>query len=539
MLDLRHIKYKTLVSCLALVLLVVTQLAPRAFALVGPHSYTDSTDQVFLGGDYIELGLSKLGSFGTDNSALPSGFYGTDGHTAIGMSTNPTGFGVAPDLRMDFFMPGSPEERWDVGYKQSGTEHTGSNAYLSGASDISDNTVTGESSGDKLQARSVGTLSNKLKTTQVISFNRGDKFFKNEVTLTNVDTNSMDNVRYMRSFDPDNTQYQGGSYTTHNYIPFTQQAGDGKAVVIADTNIGSSDPVFDQNGSYSPILFYSSDSRARVSTFGFANADPYQPEAYDSALPKGTDVIEDQAISIAFDVGTLAPGASETISYYTSLDNRDFSDVLNDIQSSTGGGTSNSNVPNNGDANNDGVVDSTQTNVLGLVNPITNKYAALQADSSCSIQNQSITDASSLSAKDGAYNYPAGLMNFTLNGCGAAGYTATVTQYYYGIDGSNYVLRKYDSNKKQYMTVPGATVTKTTIDGQMVTKVTYKIQDGGELDEDGMANGVIIDPAGLAAPILTNTGTNIIVSTGVALFLVVSSVGVLRYRTKYRLFDRF
>lgn len=534
---MRHIKRKPLISSLVLGLFLVFSSVPQAFALVGPHTYTDENGSVFLGGDYIELGLSGRGSFGTDNETLPPGFYGTDNDVRIGMSTNPTGFGVAPDLRMDFFMPGSPEERWVVGYKQSGTPHTGSNSLLRGANGIPDNAVTDESSGDMLKARSVGTFDSKLQVTQVISFKRGDKFFENKVTLKNIDTSNIDSVRYMRSFDPDNTVYQGGDYTTHNYIPYTHQAGDGKAVVIADANIGGSDPVFAQNGSYSPILFYSSDARARVSTYGFSNSDPYAALAYDSAEPKGTDVTDDQAITIAFDVGTLAPDASETVSYYTSLDNRDFSAVLADIQAASGassGGVA-TNIPNNGDANNDGTQDTTQTNIAGLVNPVTNKYALVEATSGCTVHDQSMSAASSLAAQDSGYSYPAGLMNFTLQSCGAPGYTTTVTQYYYGLTGSNFVLRKYNPNTKKYATISGATISHVTIDGQAVTKVSYQITDGGPLDQDGTANGVIVDPAGLALPALVDAGTNVALTTGIAALLAMSAVVIRQKNRRYRL----
>lgn len=88
----------------------------QASALAGARSFTDElTGDVFLGGDYMELGISRLGSFGTGAGA-PDDFFGTEERNNIGMSTNPTGFGVGPDLRMDFFMPGTPEERWAVGY---------------------------------------------------------------------------------------------------------------------------------------------------------------------------------------------------------------------------------------------------------------------------------------------------------------------------------------------------------------------------------------------------------------------------------------
>src|SRR5690606_21449448 len=98
--------------------------------------------------------------------------------------------------------------------------------------------------------------------SQVISFNSDDKFFKNTVTLKNVsDSSTLESVRFFRSFDPDNTVDQSGSYTTRNSIDFTHAAGDGKAVVQASTANDDNDPVYlgtggAEGGTRSPIFFY-------------------------------------------------------------------------------------------------------------------------------------------------------------------------------------------------------------------------------------------------------------------------------------------
>jgi|GEM_PF-1963202 len=160
-------------------------------------------------------------------------------------------------------------------------------------------------------------------------------------------------------------------------------------------------------------------------------------------------------------------------------------------------------VPNSNDANGDGVQDYNQGNLQGSLDSVTGQYALVQAGSDCAVSDQSVAAAAT---QDASYTYPAGLMNFTLQGCGATGFTTTVTQYYYGVNGSDFVLRKYNSTTKQYATVAGATIAHVTINGQDVTKVSYQVTDGGSLDEDGTANGVIVDPAGLAAPIATPTG---------------------------------
>lgn len=459
------------------------------------RSYTnEETGDVFLGGDYIELGLSQLGSFGTtEDQGLPANFFGTDARTAIGMSTNPAGFGVEPDLRMDFFMPGSPEERWAVGYKVGSDTYNGSNTLLEDADDIPDNTVTNQSSGGKLQATSEGTFNDAIKTKQVVSFDRADRFFKNEVTLQNVSGSTVNSARYMRTFDPDNTVDQGGAYDTRNTIAYTHAAGDGKAVVVADTGWNDEDPVFKENGSRSPIFFYSADPSARVSSHGFGNDDPYEEELYEAVSAKDTSIVEDEAINIVFDTGSLAPGQSRTFVYFTSLDSRDISEVLQDIETA---GPSN-------DKNGDGIIDNSQANVHTATSSVTNKTVVLEVDDACAINSALLKAENSNTIQDPGYDYPEGLVDFNVD-CGTPGYTTTVKLYYYDIPEGAYVLRKYNPSNNAYFTVNDSLIERVNIYGQSVIKAAYQVTDGGYLDIDGVANGVIIDPAGIA---VTATGS--------------------------------
>ncbi len=312
---------------------VILPLKAHATGGPGVHTYTNSDNgDVFLGGNYLEIGISKSGSFGTSEGFIPENFYGGNDETSIGLATNPAGFNVEPDLRMDYILPGTPEERWVVGYKIGGVPTIGSNSLLEGPINIRKNVVTNMSSGSQLRARSVGTFNKKLQITQNISFGVDSRYFKNVVNLKNVGAVALNSVRYMRSMDPDNTGDQEGNLSTKNQILYTNQAGDGMAVVVADTSNNSSDPVFLVNGSHSPFLLFSKDPRARVSTFDFTNTDPYQDEAYDDALPKGTSIIYDNAITITFDVGTINPGQTKKFTYYTSLDNRSIATILNNIK---------------------------------------------------------------------------------------------------------------------------------------------------------------------------------------------------------------
>ncbi|TYC54434.1 DUF4347 domain-containing protein [Zoogloea oleivorans] len=292
-------------------------------ALPGAHSATQGSE-VFIGGNYIELGISSVGSFGT-SSSKPGGFYGTTGSSAVGMSNDADGFGNGGDLRIDYFLPGTPEERWAVGYNGSTTGGYSALNSNSGAA-LSSTSLTNLSSGDSLGAKFTGTVGSVLKVEQTHTFKVNDKFFKTVVTLTNTSGSTLTDVRFMRSFDPDNTVYKGGSYSTTNKIENTIVAGDGKAVVSATSAAG--DAYNSAAGSTAKILFFSSDSRANVANFGFSNSNPY-------AMPtqaKGYSSTSDSGIAIMFKGGSLAAGASVSFEYFTSLDTADVSTTIAQIE---------------------------------------------------------------------------------------------------------------------------------------------------------------------------------------------------------------
>ncbi len=156
-----------------------------------------------------------------------------------------------------------------------------------------------------------------------------------------------------------------------------------------------------------------------------------------------------------------------------------------------------STLPNLGDLNADGTLDSIQSNVKSYLNPVNDKYAALEVASSCTPDYSSMNSSSSNASQDSSYLYPAGLMSFTLE-CPTVGSSATITQYFYDLSDKNLVARKYSAKTNTYSQIPGATVSQITLDGHTVTKISYTITDGGALDEDGLANGIIVDPSGPA-----------------------------------------
>lgn len=120
--------------------------------------------------------------------------------------------------------------------------------------------------------------------------------------------------------------------------------------------------------------------------------------------------------------------------------------------------------------------------------------------------------------------------------CPTPGATVPVTIIYDKLyDTSKSVLRHYNVATSTYSPVPGAVFGTRTVGGSVRTIVTYNITDGGALDTDGVANGIIKDPVGFAvAPTVPTTGqqrqNNI--STGLFSLFGVLALFIVRYLRK-------
>ena len=164
-------------------------------------------------------------------------------------------------------------------------------------------------------------------------------------------------------------------------------------------------------------------------------------------------------------------------------------------------------APGNGDGNNDGTPDSEQSNVTSLPIPSgsnTGTYVTLVVPEGSTITTTAIEQATTLATKDSAYNYPLGLISFTVTTI-TPGSTIPIELYYYtNQQANNFTPRKYNTTNNTYTTLSTITqtqtsLTQTTINNQTVLKLSYQLQDGGPLDQDNTANGTIVDPVGLAA----------------------------------------
>ncbi len=305
------------------------------------HSYTNSAGEVFLGGKYIEVGIAKTGSFGTDGAAN-SDFHSVLGSNTsegqIGLSVDGDGFDIGnPPTTGDFFLPGTPEERYILSYKIGSTPYENITAERSGVIWPSPKvmpTTVNESSGNTLQATTTGVTAENLEMKSTVSFTSEDKFFLTTVTLTNKSESVMQDVRWVRSFDPDQDCDKNNNYSTYNKVICNptkayddtgrdySTAGNQVAMVVAKGAV-----------SREAFFFMAMDTRARASRgVAFAPDSAYLSKLWEDApspaLVPASDALsgiedyedEDDAIAITFRLGDLQPGASTTFSYYSSLD---------------------------------------------------------------------------------------------------------------------------------------------------------------------------------------------------------------------------
>ena len=109
---------------------------------------------------------------------------------------------------------------------------------------------------------------------------------------------------------------------------------------------------------------------------------------------------------------------------------------------------------------------------------------------------------------DGNLEYPFGLTDFSLN-C-SRGATVNVTKYVFtDISAEGLSARKYRADSPTHPTpATEATLVNDVAGGQDVLVMDHPPEDGGALDDDGIANGVIVDPVGIASVKVSSTSAN-------------------------------
>ena len=154
-----------------------------------------------------------------------------------------------------------------------------------------------------------------------------------------------------------------------------------------------------------------------------------------------------------------------------------------------------SSLPNRGDLNNDGVVDTTQSDKVKSIfveGPagVSNLVAAQVNCDGCTLSELTYDTESRLKLED-PESFVGNLVSFTI-----AGSEAEVELFFY-TDQTNVTPMKVYPETGETAVIPDVQTENMTIDGESVVKVSYPLTDGGALDVDGIVNGTIVDPVGL------------------------------------------
>ncbi len=184
-------------------------------------------------------------------------------------------------------------------------------------------------------------------------------------------------------------------------------------------------------------------------------------------------------------------------------------------------------APNSGDGNNDGIQDSEQAIVTSYKTESSDVYVTLVSNGCSENGEATYVNPDSLETKDEGHQYPYGLTDFTLY-CSHED-TADIAIYIHkDDDAAKYTARKYSQGSNSFSPLANANITKETVGNSVAIKLAYIIKDGSNVDADGSANGIIVDPVGLAVEssgVLANTG----ILTGFAMLVGVAMLGGVLY----------
>lgn len=266
---------------------------------------------VFLQGNWLEVGETTNGSFGANTS--PGTYHShPTGALAIVYDYGYNGWAVgAPAYMGDYTFPGFPQEGWAIqvngqqnqafqagGFPGTGSL-TGSITSYTNVGGVAKSVWTGTAAGGALAISQETRVD--LNSSWVIM----------TTTFNNTSAATLNNIYYLRTCDPDNDQsWPGGSFTTTNTVSF-QNDVDHRVLVSA---VG-------QSGAYTYMGLGTKDCRAKACFFQAFNlspvtnlADIYNGTGTAAGYGYTGSVVDDRGYGLVYNLGNLPAGGSAIIS---------------------------------------------------------------------------------------------------------------------------------------------------------------------------------------------------------------------------------
>jgi VCBS repeat-containing protein len=154
-------------------------------------------DDVFLQGNFMEIGVSGAGSLGSMNPA-PDGYH-PNGSSRLSYVVDLDGWNAgsadSPPRSGDATIPGSPEDAIVVGYRSGGVPFVGTGAQQQRLDQLNVTTVDTSSDGS-LSTTSTGSLGGVIAMQQVIELSPDATYYTTTVTLTNTSDDLVEDVRF-------------------------------------------------------------------------------------------------------------------------------------------------------------------------------------------------------------------------------------------------------------------------------------------------------------------------------------------------------
>lgn len=290
----------------------------------------------FIKGDYVEIGISNTGAFGACN--VPAGYHDNViqgcGRT-LGFVSDPDKDGwlvSAPGSAQymgDYFVPGSPYEGWDI--QVNGTKSSYRNAASSGTCPGALCTNTVYTTTPTMQTGVwEGTLGN-LAITQTTTVRKNKVYFVIYVDIVNTGATTLNNIYYFRGLDPDNDQpWPPGGFPTKNTIVYQPNVTSRNCLVTAEGNgwpkqaylgLGTKD-------CRAKCMYFSSwpPSAALNDMYnqtGTASTGAGYTYTVGASVPNN-----DWGVGVVWNLGNLAPGQKTSLAYTYILKQADLDSAL-------------------------------------------------------------------------------------------------------------------------------------------------------------------------------------------------------------------
>lgn len=286
----------------------------------------------YMKGNLVEIGIDGQWGFeGVDTFTSPplGGMHYRSGTQYFGFVANPQ-VNLWTTFDGDFFTPGSPENGWGFECIDAGGTSVKASNNRVGQFEIA--TAPGFSWQTVGSCIIVDHYSNYTGSGYDLDFHINyyldvnDLFYTTTVTVTNSSPTTVNDFYYYRNFDPDNNQSIGFDFTTTNEVVSQPGSGCNKAHVRATSLVPASQPM-------SYVGMAGVGANFRVSYGGFSNRDGSDIWNGTGVCigTTGTTSFMDEAISLAYRIQNLAPGASETFKFVIILDDAAANNAINNL----------------------------------------------------------------------------------------------------------------------------------------------------------------------------------------------------------------